>query len=133
VRQVRTFKTGATRDVDHNKPDYEAYLSPRVLRAYGRYMLKHQIQADGTRREGDNWQKGMPLEAFMKSGWRHFMEWWERHRAPGGQCPPGYCPEGEDMQTLEQAEKIEEALCALLFNVMGYLHETLEYKEEDNG
>jgi hypothetical protein len=110
---VRKFETGATRNLDHDKPDYEGYLSPRVLTAYGRYMLDHQIQADGARREGDNWQKGMPLEVFMKSGWRHFMEWWSSHRMPDA----------------DQAAELEKILCALLFNVMGYLHETLKGQE----
>ena len=103
---MRTFKRGATRDTNRNKPDYEGYLSPLVLERYGEYMLKHQIQSDGTAREGDNWQKGIPLTELIKSGFRHFMDWWRWHR--------GYKPQG-----------IEDILCALMCNVMAYLHTLL--------
>lgn len=108
---MRTFDTGATRDTDEDKPDYEGYLSPLVIARYGEYMLKHQIQPDGTLRDSDNWQRGMPLDAYMKSGWRHFLDWWSAHRG------------------LPSREGLEEALCALMFNVMGYLHETLKARD----
>lgn len=108
---VRTFETGATRDTDDTKPDYEGYLSPLVIERYGEYMLKHQIQSDGTKRPGDNWQKGIPKEAYMKSGWRHFFDWWMEHRG------------------LPSREGLEDALCALMFNTMGYLHEHLKMRE----
>lgn len=106
--KIRTFDTGATRDQDQTKPDYEGYLSPLVIKRFGEYMTKHRVQADGTLRDSDNWQKGIPLDAYMKSGFRHFMDWWTAHR---GGTP---------------AEPVEEALCALFFNVQGYLHETLK-------
>lgn len=105
---VRTFETGATRDTDQGKPDYEGFLSPLVIRRFGEYMHKNRLQKDGSLRDGDNWQKGIPLTAYMKSGWRHFMEWWQSHR--------------DSNRAIDQ----EEALCALLFNVQGYLHETLK-------
>ena len=106
---VRQFDTGATRDTDEGKPDYEGFLSPLVLARYARYMNKNRVQADGKLRDSDNWQKGIPLEAYMKSGWRHFFEWWRLHR--------------ESIDDTTGIEHIEEAMCALLFNVMGYLHE----------
>lgn len=102
---MRTFETGATRDSDENKYDYEGFLSPFVLKRFAEYMHKHRIQADGTLRASDNWQKGIPREQYMKSMWRHFMDVWEAHRM-------GW---SDDTQ--------EEALCALLFNVMGYMYE----------
>ncbi len=110
VAEVRTFDTGATRDTDDGKPDYEGYLSPVALRAFGCYMLRHSVQSDGSHRPSDNWQKGIPIDAYMKSAWRHFFDWWEMHRA-------------HDLDF--DAEMLEESLCALLFNVQGYLHETL--------
>lgn len=110
---MRTFETGATRDDDEDKLDYEGFLSPLVLMRYSFYMDKHRIQPDGARRASDNWQKGMPLDTYMKSGWRHLMDWWLEHR--------GYT----------SREGIEEALCALLFNVMGYLHVILEEPDAD--
>jgi hypothetical protein len=103
---IRTFSSGATRDTDDGKPDYEGFLSPLVIEAYGEYMNRHRVQTDGQLRAGDNWQKGIPREAYMKSGWRHFFAWWKAHR--------------------EDGNGIEDALCALLFNVMGYLHEVLK-------
>ena len=107
---IRTFSTGATRDSDDGKLDYEAFLSPLVLRRYAEYMHEHRIQSDGTLRAGDNWQRGIPLDAYMKSGWRHFMEWWMEHRDPYGR---------------RDREALEAALCAMLFNVSGYLHTVL--------
>lgn len=107
---MREFETGATRDSDKNKPDYEAFLSPLVIERFGQYMMKHQVQADGQIRSGDNWQKGIPKDAYMKSGWRHFFDWWKEHRGLGSR------------------EGLEDALCAILFNVQGYLHEHLKNK-----
>ena len=99
---LRQFSTGATRDTAEDKLDYEGFLSPVVLRAYAEYMHKNRVQSDGSLRDSDNWQKGMPLSVYMKSMWRHFMDVWTAHR------------KGNDPV---------EPLCALLFNVMGYLHE----------
>lgn len=108
---MRKFNTGATRNDDKNKYDYEAFLSPLVIERYAEYMHKHRIQEDGTLRDGDNWQKGIPKEAYMKSGWRHFFDWWKEHRG------------------IASREGLEDALCALLFNVSGYLHEHLKAKK----
>lgn len=108
---IRTFDTGATRDTDENKLDFEGFLSPLALERYAQYMHKHRRQSDGGMRDSDNWQKGIPLDAYMKSGWRHFRDWWREHR--------GYDTE----------DGIEESLCALIFNAMGYLH-VLESRKE---
>lgn len=102
---MRKFTTGATRDDAEHKLDYEGFLSPLVLERYAEYMHKHRFQKDGEMRDSDNWQKGIPLEAYMKSGWRHFFDWWKEHRG------------------LPSREGLADALCGLLFNVMGYLHE----------
>jgi len=102
---VRQFTTGATRDNEEGKLDYEGFLSPSVLEAYAKYMHKTRKQADGHWRSSDNWQKGIPKESYMKSMWRHFFDVWAIHR--------GY----------RRDVTLEEALCACLFNVMGYLHE----------
>lgn len=109
--KVRSFPTGATRSSAEGKPDYEGYLSPLVVKRYGQFMMKHQTQADGTPRASDNWQRGMPLETFIKSGFRHFVAWWLNHRKWSAD------------------EDVEEALCALIFNASGYLHEVLKVKE----
>lgn len=105
---VRQFDTGATRDVDTNKLDFDGFISPAVLEAYGTYMNYNRVLANGTRRDSDNWQKGIPLTAYMKSGWRHFVDWWRISR--------GYSAH----------ENLVWAICGLLFNAMGYLHEELK-------
>lgn len=108
---MRTFETGATRDTDSGKLDYEGFLSPLVLERYAQYMDEHRRQADGAFRDSDNWQKGIPRDAYMKSLWRHFMDAWKAHRG------------------LSIRVSIEEALCAVLFNAMGYLHEILRDRQ----
>lgn len=110
---MRKFESGATRNDDSTKPDYEAFISPIVIKRYGEYMNKHRIQADGSIRAGDNWQKGIPKEAYMKSAWRHFLDWWLWHRGKKG------------------VESLQDALCALMFNTMGYLHETLKNEPQE--
>jgi len=110
MEEIRTFSTGATRDIDIDKLDFEGFLSPIVIERFAQYMHKHRKQSDGKLRDSDNWQKGIPLDEYMKSGWRHFFEWWNVHR--------GNPPSGE----------LEDTLCALLFNTSGYLHELLKEK-----
>ena len=46
----------------------------------------------------------------MKSAWRHFVDVWKEHR--------GY----------KSREGMEDALMALMFNIMGYAHEILKNK-----
>ena len=107
---MRQFKTGATRNDDENKLDFEGFLSPLVLHRFAEYMHKHRIQSDGKLRSSDNWQKGIPKDTYMKSAWRHFHDWWMFHRGYKGR------------------ENLEDALCALIFNTQGYLHEILKNK-----
>ena len=107
---IRTFETGATRDTDDGKLDYEGFLSPLVMECYARYMHAHRRQADGNLRASDNWQRGIPLDAYAKSGWRHWMDVWFHHRG---------------VRHLAK-DTLVNALCACLFNVSGYLHETLK-------
>lgn len=50
--------------------------------------------------------------SYMKSGCRHFFDWWLEHRGH------------------KSREGLENALCGLLFNTMGYLHEYLKDKSK---
>jgi hypothetical protein len=119
----RVFGTGATRDLDANKLDFEGFLSPLVLERYAEHMHKARKMPDGTMRASDNWQLGLPVDVYMKSMWRHFMAVWKLHRG---------IPVFETLPSGEVIEKdIETELCALKFNVSGMLHETL--KEKQNG
>jgi hypothetical protein len=115
---LRVFASGATRDSDAEKLDYEGFLSPLVLKRYGEYMHSHRKQADGSLRASDNWQQGIPRQQYLKSMHRHFMDVWLHMR--------GYAKAATepDLQT---------ALCALLFNVMGLLHEVLMERGTANG
>jgi len=58
---MRTFESGATRDDDGTKLDFDGFLSPQALEAYAKYMHKHRVQSDGKLRASDNWKHGMPL------------------------------------------------------------------------
>ena len=109
---LRTFDTGATRDTESGKIDLEGFLSPLVLKRYAEYLNGHRTMSDGTVRDSDNWQKGMPLNVYIKSAFRHFMDMWMVHRR----------------WTIDAGDFMEDAMCGLLFNVMGYLHERLKKK-----
>ncbi len=104
----RKFDTGATRDTAEGKLDYEGFLSHRALATYARYMHSHRLQSDGCLRDSDNWQKGIPRDVYMKSLWRHLIAAWVCHRSEGSPLV------------------MEEALCGILFNAFGYLHEELK-------
>lgn len=112
---MRAFAGGATRNVDEHKFDLEGFYHPLVVQEFGRYMHAHRLQADGNLRASDNWQKGIPLDVYMKSTWRHFLDLWLLHR-------------GEHPISSDTGEPvaIAEAICALLFNLQGYLYEHLK-------
>lgn len=112
---VREFETGANRDSEEGKFDYEGFLSPFVVERFGAYMHKNRRLADGSLRDSDNWQKGIPFSVYMKSLWRHFLSAWKHHRVL--QKDPA------DLQTISH---LEEDLCAIWFNTQGYLHELLK-------
>lgn len=104
----REFDTGATRDTDEGKLDFEGFFSPSVMLAFAEYMNRNRKMADGSVRDSDNWQKGIPKDAYMKSMWRHFFDVWQNHR--------GISTHDDDITNLS----------ALMFNVMGMLHEKLK-------
>lgn len=113
--QIRQFETGAYRDTDDSKLDFEACFSPLVLQRYAEYICskrKVPLWKDKGIRPDDNWQMGIPIESYMKSKARHFISTWLIHRGFSN-------------------ENIEEALCAELFNTMGMLFEVLKKKSEE--
>jgi hypothetical protein len=118
---VREFGTGATRDLDANKLDFEGFLSPLVLERYAEHMHKARRMPDGSMRESDNWQLGIPLGVYIKSLWRHFFAVWKLWRG----LPVTEVVKGEVI-----VKDLETELCALLFNASGMLHETLKAKNE---
>lgn len=113
MKKIRKFKTGATRDTDIGKLDFEAFLSPLVIERYAQYMNKNRLQKDGTVRDGDNWQKHFGENHYavcMKSLWRHFMDMWMFHRG------------------LKGRETMEDAIMGVLFNTMAYADKLLKNK-----
>jgi len=119
LNDIRQFETGATRDTDVGKLDYEGFLSPLVLKRYAQYLNKHRVQSDGNLRDSDNWQKGIPVAEYMKSKARHFFSTWLIYRDF-----PAFDEKGNQID-------LEESLCAELFNTMGYLFEILKEKLEE--
>lgn len=113
---MRKFETGATRDQDENKFDFEGFISPIVIERFGAYMHKHRQQADGQLRDSSNWAKGIPISAYMKSLYRHFHSLCLRYR--------GW-----------SEDDAEEQLCAIIFNAQGMLHELIRkrYAPETEG
>lgn len=113
----RIFPSGATRSPQAEKLCCDRFLSPLVLKRYAEYMHLHRRQADGSLREPDNWQKGIPQASYMDSMARHEMDVW-LHQA-------GF-PD-------EATEDIQTALCGLMFNAMGMLFEVLKEKNRARG
>lgn len=116
---VRAFGTGATRDLDANKLDFEGFLSPLVLERYAEHMHKARAMPDGTMRASDNWQLGIPVVVYMKSLWRHFFGVWKLHRD---------LEVTEVVKGVRVVKDLETELCAMLFNTSGMLHEVLKEK-----
>lgn len=108
---IRTFESGATRDTAEDKPEFGGFLSPIVLREFGRYMHSHRKQSDGTLRDSDNWKHGMPLRVFLESLLRHTLD------------IHGYVT-GDDDKRLVRQDAID-ALMAIIFNAQGLAREIL--------
>lgn len=105
---MREFETGATRNPDGDKLDFEGFFSPLTMEAYAKVMHFNRRLENGSMRDADNWQLGIPLTAYIKSGWRHFFDWWKGHR--------GYQTE----------QGIVFDTVSLMFNAQGYLHELIK-------
>lgn len=114
---VRTFDTGATRDLDDTKDDPEGFYTPRVIHRFNQYMTKNRHLADGSVRDSDNWQKGIPRAAYAKSLWRHHLAAWSQHRA---------WVSGDSTYDRDQ---LEVDLCGVIFNAQGMLDTILKNKE----
>lgn len=112
---IKQFKSGATRNIDVNKFDYEAFVNPEALHAFGEYMHSHRKQRDGSLRDGDNWQKGIPFRTYVKSLVRHTIDLWRMDR--------GYDVVNPDTG---QPHTKQELCCAIVFNAFGYLKELID-------
>jgi hypothetical protein len=105
--EMRKFETGATRNNDIGKLDFEGFLSPLVLERYAEYMNKNRLQSDGTYRDSDNWQLGIPITQYVKSLLRHVIATWKGHR---------------------NGTINEDDVCGVIFNSMGILLELIKKK-----
>ena len=108
---IRKFESGANRNTAQDKYDYEGFLNPKVLETFAKYMHKHRLQADGTLRDSDNWQLGIPQKEYVKSLVRHTMDLWLDNR--------GY----------DSRDGNIDAVCGIIFNAQGWLLEELKKGE----
>lgn len=105
---IRVFSSGANRDTAEGKYDYDGFLSPLVLEAFGAYMNFNRQLPDGSLRDSDNWQLGIPQQVYRKSFWRHAFDFWKAAR--------GY----------PIKENILFAAMGIFFNVQGWMHEEIK-------
>ena len=98
--KVRSFKTGAIRDLDDNKPDFIETVSWTAFRKFGEYMTgKKSKYGSG------NFKKGIDIESYEQSLVRHLQKYLENKYEDG------------------QQERDERHLEAMVFNIFGILHE----------
>ncbi len=109
--EMRTFTTGATRDTTEGKHEPWGFTSALVEKRFCEYMNKHRRQSDGGMRDSDNWKQGMPVDVYKHSLSRHIQDL-------------RLILEGYPKQA--QESDLEEVLCAVVFNVQGMLHETIQ-------
>ena len=113
---LRMSESGAIRNSDIGKINYQGALSPLILEAYGKYIEKHSNLPDGTKRNNKNWQNlfGTPEEhrqVCIESAWRHFIDLLKEH--------DGY----------NSQDGIDEALGGLMFNIQAYWFSLLSDKK----
>lgn len=68
--RLRTFETGATRDIATGKLEYSNYINPLADYNYAEYMKGKQY-IGWEYRKGNNWQKWIPDESLFESLVRH--------------------------------------------------------------
>lgn len=112
-RKIRRFDTGATRDVDADKLDFDGFIHPLCELNFAKYMHRHRLQPDGKLRDSANWTKGMPRKEYLKSLMRHVHDL-RLHMHGHGE---------------EAREPILEALAAIRFNVDGLTLEILKDRD----
>ena len=117
-KKLRGFSSGATRDTAEDKLNYVKALSPIVLQRYVEYLGKHRTQSDGTKRDWDNWKRGIPKEVYLEGEDRHHRAVWKIL-----QGYPAFDNHGP--------VTLEDSLCGVIFNSMGMLFEILEEKKDD--
>ena len=97
---VRTFWSGAIRDLDNHKEDYIETISWTAFRRYWEYMTSKKAKYGAW-----NFKKGIPIESYEQSLLRHIQKYMENKYEEG------------------QIETGEDHLSAIVFNVFGIMHE----------
>lgn len=97
---VHDFGTGAVRDSQVGKPDFLDCMSPFAMYRYGEYMAVASAKYGA-----GNWQHGIPVESYLRSLERHLLKLKMQVRY-------GY-----------DAEPGVDHAAAIMFNIMGLLHE----------
>ena len=136
MTKIRKYGTGATRDTAKGKYDYEGFFNPLAMYRFAKYMHKHRFQADGQMRDADNWQKGIPKKDYIKCYKRHDIDFWSLHRGlfvykeriNGEEITHIFYKKPKTIPENWEEVNMQDALCAIIFNTLGYLLELL--KEE---
>lgn len=117
--EVRVSQTGATRNLDTDKFDIEGFFHPEVLHVYAGYMHENRHQRNGSYRDSDNWQLGLPggKSGILKSLLRHIWDLWRMHRNPALAVPNPDRP--------GQLFSKPALCCAVMFGAQAYLYELL--------
>lgn len=76
---MRKFKGDAVRDTNEGKISYYGFRHPLVEHSFGKYMLGHQICADGSKRQANNWWSGWSEDVSIDSLIRHTEELQQIH------------------------------------------------------
>jgi len=98
--KVRTFETGAIRDLDDSKESYIETISWTAMKRYAHYMTgKKKKYGAG------NFKKGIPIASYEESLLRHVQKYLENKHEEG------------------TVEVNEDHLSAMVFNIFGIMHE----------
>jgi hypothetical protein len=98
-KKITQFKTGAIRDSQEGKTDYNETISWTALNRYARYMTGKKAKYGA-----GNFKKGIETWSYVQSMLRHVDKWMRNTYE-----------EGND-------EKDEDHLSAIVFNVFGIMH-----------
>ena len=71
---MRKFDNNAVRDVDNGKIKYYGFQHPLCDYSFGKYMLKHQKQANGEMRDADNWWGTWDTKVSLECMTRHLED-----------------------------------------------------------
>lgn len=140
ISEIRQFESGATRSSNNGKIEYYGFRHPLTELSYGEYMIKHQTQENGEKRESNNWWKGWNKKISLQSLIRHTEDLQAIHA--GYNVWKVYLKEGEKTIYLKEGEEVfldskvkyvrvsEEDCCnAIRFNAGAYLLEVLKNKQ----